>query len=362
MRASITLVIAILALAIPAQAATVQVEVNGSVEWNFVRSGELSNVKVGDPVTMYFEVDSNDFTNSPNFPVRGYAIDMMSYSLTLGSVTVGLLDPYYPGRTPNFTIRDNDPVADGFFVSDTNIDYPFPGLPLEESGFCGPFESHHDVSYTGDTLTSLDILDALGTYDYDGLTRFYFNVVDCGFEAIGLIFEKQTISLKPVEVPVDVKPGSCPNPINAKGRGLTSVSILGTEMLDVDTIDPVSVRLDGIAPIRSSYDDVGTPFMPFVGKEECDLDCNYLYGDGWMDLSLKFDTQELIDAFGVVMDRECLVVELTGSLKEEYGGVPIVGEDVVLILHPPGPVQTLGTTTTGDRLHAAPTPSRPLQW
>jgi len=35
---------------------------------------------------------------------------------------------------------------------------------------------------------------------------------------------------------------------------------------------------------------------------------------------------------GDVNDGDCVVVHLTGNLKEEYGGTPIAGEDVVLII------------------------------
>jgi hypothetical protein len=60
-------------------------------------------------------------------------------------------------------------------------------------------------------------------------------------------------------VAVDIRPRSCPNPLNVKSKGILPVAILGTEEFDVYDIDPVSVRLEGVAPIRSSYEDVATP-------------------------------------------------------------------------------------------------------
>ena len=146
MKRVVLLAVALVAVLAPSQAAVVNVEITGTVEWNFARTPPLNDVQVGDPVTMQFSVDSELFTNSPNFPVRGYEILPSSYSVTLGAVNVGVLDPYYPGRKPNFTIRNNDPASDGFFISDTNIDFPFPGVPLEASGICGQFEGHFDVS------------------------------------------------------------------------------------------------------------------------------------------------------------------------------------------------------------------------
>ena len=44
-------------------------------------------------------------------------------------------------------------------------------------------------------------------------------------------------------VPVDVKPGSCVNPINARSRGKLPVALGGTATIDALQIDPRTVRL-----------------------------------------------------------------------------------------------------------------------
>jgi len=54
--------------------------------------------------------------------------------------------------------------------------------------------------------------------------------------------------------------------------------------------------------------------------------------DGFLDLTLKFNTQEIVAAIGEVEDGEVLILMLTGNLKEEFGGTAIAGEDVVVIL------------------------------
>jgi len=135
-----------------------------------------------------------------------------------------------------------------------------------------------------------------------------------------------------VPVPVDIKPESCPNPLNVKSKGVLPVAILGTEDFDVTQIDPATIELEGVAPLRWDLEDVATPYEPFVGKEDCMEDCIIDGPDGFLDLTLKFDTQEVVDALGEVFDGECLPLTLTGNLSEEFGGTPIVGEDVVLIL------------------------------
>jgi hypothetical protein len=141
-------------------------------------------------------------------------------------------------------------------------------------------------------------------------------------------------------VSVDIKPGSCPNPINVKSKGVLPAAIMGTDNFDVTTIDPASLRLrlkgtedEGVAPLRWALADVGEPFDPFIGKEDCFEDCaDCSCADSSLDLVFHFDTQEVVAALGDVYDGDCLVLEIIGALKEEYNGTSIVGEDVVWIL------------------------------
>jgi hypothetical protein len=109
------------------------------------------------------------------------------------------------------------------------------------------------------------------------------------------------------------------------------VAIVGTAAFDVTPVDPASVRLAGVAPLRWDIEDVATAFEPLVGKQDCDLDCTEEGPDGFPDLTLRFDNQELIAALGGVEDGDCVVVGLTGNLKPEFGGAAIVGEDVMVI-------------------------------
>ena len=62
-----------------------------------------------------------------------------------------------------------------------------------------------------------------------------------------------------VKVAVDIKPRSCPNPLKVGKNGVLPVAILGTAGFDVTDIDASSVRLAGVAPLRSSLEDVATP-------------------------------------------------------------------------------------------------------
>jgi len=124
-------------------------------------------------------------------------------------------------------------------------------------------------------------------------------------------------------VAVDIKPQSCPNPLNVRSKGVLPAAILGSEELDVNTIDAASIRLAGIAPIRSSYEDVAAPT---VDASECE--CIAEGPDGFLDLTLKFKTQEIVEALGEVSHREVLVLTLTGVLFDE---TPIEGADCIAI-------------------------------
>lgn len=136
-----------------------------------------------------------------------------------------------------------------------------------------------------------------------------------------------------IEVYVDIKPGSCPNPLNVQSKGVLSVAVLGTEEFDVTTIDPETIMLTregvevGVSPIRWSYEDVATPFE----GELCD--CHDLNADGYIDLTLKFDTRALVDALGLSAEAgNTIPFTLTGNLKEENDGTPIEGQDCIWVL------------------------------
>ena len=138
-----------------------------------------------------------------------------------------------------------------------------------------------------------------------------------------------------IPVYIDIKPGSCPNPLNKKSKGVLPVAVLGTEDFDVTTIDPETILLSredvegGVAPIRWSYEDIATPFT----GELCD--CHELEGDGILDLTLKFSTQELVEKLNLCpFDGQTIPLTITGNLKEENGGTPIKGEDCIWVLNP----------------------------
>lgn len=155
----------------PSLAVPVAVSATGQVIFNGITTPPLSGVTSGQTAHMSFMVDSNNFVDGIPGDTRGYEIDAASFALSFGSaadgdVTVGLLDPFPSGQTPFFTLVDGFPVSDGFFVSTSPVSPG--GVPLSQS----PINFNLDLGYVGSTLGSLNILDAQGTYDFTGLTRF----------------------------------------------------------------------------------------------------------------------------------------------------------------------------------------------
>jgi hypothetical protein len=126
-----------------------------------------------------------------------------------------------------------------------------------------------------------------------------------------------------IPVAMDIKPGSCPNPLNVTSRGVVPAAILGTEDLGVNTIDIASIRLAGVAPIRSSSEDVATQVED---GNECE--CTEDGADGFTDLALKFETQEIVQTLGEVDDGDVLTLTLTGTRQD---GTPIEGTDCIVV-------------------------------
>ncbi|RCV63712.1 hypothetical protein C5S53_12470 [Methanophagales archaeon] len=139
-----------------------------------------------------------------------------------------------------------------------------------------------------------------------------------------------------VYIDIDIKPKSCPNPINVGKQGLQSVAVLGTLDFDVSTIDNSTIQLtregyeDFVEPLRWSYEDVGTPYE----GELCG--CHDLGDDGYIDLTLKFKTQDLVtelnlaEVVGDILPLT-LTLTLTGELDED-GKSFIKGHDCIWVL------------------------------
>ena len=161
-----------------------------------------------------------------------------------------------------------------------------------------------------------------------------------GFDSPGRLIGNLQLNVSYPEPPeeialsVDIKPGSCPNAVNRKSKGVLPVAILGTPDFDATFIDPESIVLwrdgsgcCGVTPVRWGYEDVATSFT----DELCQ--CHDLNGDGYTDMTLKFDTRELAETLQLdEVAGETIPLALTGKLKTEWGNNPIKGKDCIWIV------------------------------
>jgi hypothetical protein len=144
---------------------------------------------------MGFDVDSSVYVDSSSYPTRGYVIDATSFSMSVGGVPV-LFDNPQPVPA-YFVLRDNDPAVDGFFMSGGSVDYPFP-TTVHIPGLVPEHELDYHTTFNGtDTLTSLNILDAVGTYGTDNLSVYQWTIGRFGNPGAEYVYETITISAVP---------------------------------------------------------------------------------------------------------------------------------------------------------------------
>jgi len=132
-------------------------------------------------------------------------------------------------------------------------------------------------------------------------------------------------------VGLDIKPGSDPNSINLRSKGLTPVAILSTDDFDAATVDPESVLIGdpllsgAIAPVRWVYCDV--PEVANPDYDPSDSDSEPFIGDGDLDLLLYFSTPDFAaeGALGLASE-EAVLTALTWS------GDAILGLDSVRVV------------------------------
>ncbi len=196
-----------------------------------------------------------------------------------------------------------------------------------------------------------------------GITT-YIALGDIGFPDFHWVQTLRGVNqLPPSGASLDIKPGACPNSFNRSGHGVLPVALVGTDAFDVMEIDVSSVvlsRADGVgasvAPHEgppgphSEFEDVVTPFE---GKEPCD--CHELEGDGITDLSMKFKTDDAVEALELndLPAGDLVQLVVNGTLLD---GTPFSASDCIRIVPPGTPpgVMAVGSNLSGVFIDVTP--------
>jgi hypothetical protein len=172
----------------------------------------------------------------------------------------------------------------------------------------------YDPDFNPHYHSTTDLLE----YLHPGFTE---DNVKVGVAAIGTLADAgpaRTVSF-------DMRPGSCPNPLNPKSNGVYPALILGSADLDVRKIIPASIYLeDWVSPAQIRVGDWASASDDDKGNACADMST-----DGYEDLSLKFSTNEIADLLGKVKKGDAVTLHLTARLHD---GTVIEGEDVVIIV------------------------------
>lgn len=139
---------------------------------------------------------------------------------------------------------------------------------------------------------------------------------------------------------LDLKPGACPNPFNAKSHGVLTALIVGSDTLDATLVDQGSLRLgreDGTGGSVSPVLGPPGPHAKLVDLASADndaevCDCVPPGPDGRLDLMLKFDSAELaheLELSGMPKNSSVRLV-LRGELLD---GTPFAVEDCLKLVN-----------------------------
>jgi len=225
-------------------------------------------------------------------------------------VQVGQVLPYVPGVWEGGGIYQEVSASAGPWTASADIAAYNPSSGTNTQGglfelfIDGALEDSYNVGSMLGYATNRSTLSASGTFITAGSYEIRIKITR-PYRAIGTprqYVDNVVLEVTTTSVDIDIKPGSDPNSINLKSKGIIPVAILTTDVFDATEVDPTTVLFAGAAPIRWAVEDV-----------------DY---DGDLDLVLHFKTQETGIAAG---DAEAT---LTGEL---FDGTPIEGIDSVRV-------------------------------
>jgi hypothetical protein len=193
----------------------------------------------------------------------------------------------------------NDDVGDGEAIYTALSSAEDPATAIPDAGRTVTTVRFRALAETAGTPISF--VPSTGQYAKTRVLAFYVP----GLEITGDISSIATVAIVAGQVDeffLDIRPGSCPNPISVASQGRIPVALVGTPEFDVSLIDPttlVLMRADGVGGAVSPMllpsneiiriRDVAAPFY----GELCD--CHELRGDRIDDALFFFSTPMVVE-------------------------------------------------------------------
>lgn len=165
----------------------------------------------------------------------------------------------------------------------------------------------------------------------DADSQFSFDV---GFDPVGRPTRADVVAM-------NIQPFHCSNSLDTRRKTpFIPVAMLSSMEFPAEQLDHSSLQIEGV----SAYDfhllrDVGTPVASSISSRDT-CDCEATSHDGLDDLLVFFNREQILESLVGLEDGQTRTLRLTGNLKTEFGGYPIVAEDLVYISLPePGRAQ-----------------------
>jgi hypothetical protein len=143
-------------------------------------------------------------------------------------------------------------------------------------------------------------------------------------------------TIPPEDVYVDIKPTSCPNPVNAnlnpRSNAVLPAAILGTASLDTTEIvgNTVEICRDGYGCVPVLRYNHAYAAAPYTGEACLDRDSCTTENDDIIDLAVKFHYNTVLDTLGLrgAAPDETFCLTIRAELQD---GTEVEGQDVIWI-------------------------------
>ncbi len=254
---------------------------------------------------------------------------------------------YNPGTSTEFVTWDIDSLGIGAPAGPT-----IGGVTIIQ------FNNINDVEWTQDiTIAAADMLSITG----DAIVDIFVDLNGNQAMGVGVGFQPNeffevTLTYEVTPTCLDIKPGSCPNPINAKSRGFIPMALTGSADFDVLDIDIASLELSRADGVGGSvmpregppgpHTTVGDVATPICGGDVEPCECTTDGPDGTDDLVMHFATPEVVAELELFDVNSGTVVKLcvSGTLLD---GTSFDACDCVKRV-PPGDIDGDGAVGAAD--------------